>query len=138
MSFLDFSWLSKSSRVMDGMDYPPAPASTNPPEVDDWVEIKSNWCEREVCHCRQARKHTVYCGFSFTGPAAARVTTYDVCPKCGHKDKWEKFVCRDVWEESPARQAYWGGLGRAGLKWSEWHRNERVERWTPEHCEVKD
>lgn len=108
-----------------------------PPEVDDWVEKTSNWGEREVCHCGQSRRdwRAIPTGLA---SFVSQSYTYDVCPKCGHKDKWEKFVCRDVWEESPARQAYWEDRYKSGSMWKDWHRNERVERWTPEHCPVKD
>jgi hypothetical protein len=68
------------------------------------------WCEFTRCHCGHDKKWEIgLIGYYAMGE-------YDVCPKCGHKDKWETFV---------GRRRVWDRMGG-------------IERWTPESCTIKD
>ncbi len=94
-----------------------------PTVTDDWAVIHGPWREVELCHCGRDR---------YDPPTSyGNGAYYTVCPKCGHVDKWEKFVARWVHERSEGRF-------KARLCYDEYVRNEHHERWKPESCEVED
>lgn len=109
--------------------------NTAPEILDDWRECKGEWNEVELCHCGQKRH--IYYNYTATS------FTYDVCPKCGHRDKWSKRVVRDVREESDSRWNYANWLRKqtghsTQIDPSQFRRNETIEDWTPDHCPVRD
>ena len=113
------------------------PEKAEPEILDDWRECKGEWHEKELCHCGQSR--TTY----YPGNMGGYHLTYDVCPKCGHRDKWSKRVVRNVWEESGSRRdrETWE-RNRLPLYRSpdttKFRRNETTEDWTPDHCPIKE
>lgn len=91
-----------------------------------WQPAVGRWEQHRQCHCghESDKDH--------------------VCPKCGHKDRWEEFVGRMEWEHAPAVQ--WvqvrGRMGDPDGVWTKMNngsaiRNRTLVRWTEEHCEVK-
>lgn len=68
------------------------------------------WRKISTCHCGQLRQRH----FPLSGD-------WDVCPNCGHSDKWSTRVARWEWDS-----------GFMGLR-----QNERWVDWTPEHCPIK-
>jgi hypothetical protein len=107
--------------VLDG-----PPQKPEPELVDDWEEVRGNWIEVDLCHC----------GYE-------RVDHYTkVCPRCGHKDKWETKVGSKVYEYSRCRYnkalTAWNLINFEGIPKHLYTRNNRFALWTPEDCPVRD
>ena len=108
--------------------------SGSEPTVDDWEESCGEWSKRIECHCGQRK--VVPMGGSVW--SAGFRQEYDVCPKCGHEDKWETFIGKTVCEYSPARHTYWVDKCHEYTRLDKYQRNEHTVRWTPEDCPVKE
>lgn len=102
---------------------PAMPEPEMPP--DDWKPGHDQWREICICHCGHTREPN---------------TESNVCPICGHKDKWRKVVARLTYEFSSSRNWRYGHLFHYDTpkRFRPDHRNVKWEEWTPEHCEVKD
>ena len=67
------------------------------------------WFSDDFCHC--GRRRTL----------PLNRIRFDVCPDCGHSDKWSRKVVRSEWD-----------AGLFGIR-----SNQKLVEWTPEHCPVK-
>lgn len=85
---------------------------------DDWVIVSTDgWTEVNACHCGHICRYVTYIG--------------DVCPGCGHKDKWSKIVIRYTNEYSLSRHLAYKPCGE------HFERNFRHEVWDESKCGVK-
>jgi hypothetical protein len=108
--------------VLDG----PPPPKPEPELVDDWEESRGKWIEAVLCHC----------GYERVDPSIK------VCPRCGHKDKWETKVGCWVSEYSSCRYKK-ALVDRTfyplyAIPEHIYTRNKRFVLWTPEDCQVKE
>jgi hypothetical protein len=140
------------SKKQEAVGYPaPANDPQQPeepkPEVDDWAKQYGEWHKVERCHCGKARisYRMVYNhgfaaqanpwnqqisnpfarGQELVGCMSLESHRHDVCPTCGHSDKWHESVVRSEWESSVSR-------GPSAV------RNAVEVVWTPESCTIKD
>lgn len=99
---------------------PPKPWDADCP--DDWEPKTSDWRRFTRCHC----------GYRGRGQQKDSITLWGtICPMCGHEDKWETFTGRAEYEFSPSRV-------KLAYFWDAYARNEKIIRWTPDHCTVTE
>jgi hypothetical protein len=85
------------------------------PMDDDWTPQVGLWYVLWVCHCNKCAK-----------PAYPHDD--DVCPVCGHRDKWQECVVRKEWMHSIHRQ----------VEGMPYEKDLRFVRWTEADCPVKE
>lgn len=93
------------------------------PEYDDWKAMSNSWRQVNTCQCGHYTK------------ADTSMPVGNVCPKCGHTDKWETAIIREEWEYSfkmACRTARWRGIMSGGNG----TRNRRIVRWTDSNKET--
>ena len=98
-------------------------------EYDDWEQKHDEWRQIKVCHC------------GYMVPIRGGISIMpsgNVCPECGHTDKWAVGVYRFEYEHSKAMEkalrAYWGRYAFG----FEATRNKKLVKWTEDHCKINE
>jgi hypothetical protein len=111
-------------------------------EYDDWKVEYGPWRKKTVCHCGHIKG---------SWPSEGG----NVCPECGHEDKWDKRIVRDEYEYSHkkwadislkyltriiARKYFLHGeleyYSELAIRQS--RRNVKEVEWTEDHCKVNE
>ena len=106
-------------------------------DYDDWVSEHGGWHQIKVCHC--GHKLVTDNTISVMPPG-------NVCPMCGHTDKWQTKVVRYEWEYSckkfKAITEYRRSFYTCDYDYvfvnAQASRNKRLVEWTEDYCKVSE
>ena len=89
-------------------------------EYDDWEQKHDEWRQIKVCHC------------GYMVPIRGGISIMpsgNVCPECGHTDKWAVGVDIGL-NMNTVRGRYAFGF--------EATRNKKLVKWTEDHCKINE
>ena len=106
-------------------------------EYDDWEKKHDEWRQIKMCHC--GYQMPVLYGVSLA-PVG------NVCPKCGHTDKWQTKVVRYEWEYSfkkfkaitEYRRSFYTCDYDSVFVNAQSTRGKKLVEWTEDHCKVNE